>query len=173
MTDIIKLVIRSGTNERIANVSPAGWDLKAYDANRSEVPFEPAIFAKDTSLAQTLVSNQWAYHLYCKAFNAPITLRVTQMSLEFKQPVKITLDLRPYNFSFSEDQIGIPWKFGLNPLDIPAIQASAFKATYVKENNLRGFEIGIQADPVMALVKPDTCQIIPLPLNNWFPAWIP
>jgi hypothetical protein len=71
------------------------------------------------------------------------------MSLEFKQPIKLTLDLSPYNFSFSEDQISIPWKFGLTPLDIPGIQASAFKATYIKEGDLRGFEIGIEADPAL------------------------
>lgn len=137
------------TDERIANVSPTGWDLKAYDANGAEVPLEPVVFDKDMALIQSLAQNQWAFHIYSKAFYAPITLRATQMSLEFKQPIKLTLDLGPYNFSFSEDQIGIPWKFGLAPLDIPGIQASAFKATYIKEGDLRGFEIGIQADPAL------------------------
>ena len=137
------------TDERIANVFPASWDLKAYDANGSEVPLEPAIFDKDESLVQTLASNQWAYHISGKSFHAPVTLRATQMSVEFKQPVKLTLDLRSYNFSFSEDQIGVPWKFGLTSLNIPGIQASAFKATYIKEGDLRGFEIGIEADPAL------------------------
>lgn len=136
-------------DERIANVSLAGWDLKAYDANGTEVPLEPVVFDKDVALVQSLDPNQWAFHIFSKAFNAPITLRATQMGLEFKQPIKLTLDLSPYNFSFSEDQIGIPWKFGLTPLDIPGIQASAFKATYVKVGDLRGFEIGIQADPAL------------------------
>ena len=137
------------TDERIANVFPASWDLKAYDANGAEVPLEPVIFDKDMALAQSLASNQWAYQIYSKAFNAPVVLRATQMSLEFKQPVKMTLDLRPYNFSFSDDQLGGPLKIGLTPLDIPSIQATAFKATYVKEGDLRGFEIGIQADPAL------------------------
>jgi hypothetical protein len=137
------------TDERIVNVSPAGWNLKAYDANGVEVPLEPVVFDKDMDLVQSLAQGQWAFHIYSKAFHAPITLRATQMRLEFKQPVKLTLDLRPYNFSFSKDQIGIPWKFGLTPLDIPGIQASAFKATYIKEGDLRGFEIGIQADTVL------------------------
>lgn len=137
------------TDERIANVSPAGWNLKAYDVKGLEVPLEPAVFDKDSALAQSLAPNQWVYHIYSKAFNAPVTLRATQMSLEFKQPIKMMLDLRPYNFSFSDDQIGVPWKIGLNPLDIPGIQASAFKATYVKEGDLRGFEIGIRADPAL------------------------
>lgn len=137
------------TDGRISNVSPAGWDLKAYDANGAEVPLEPVVFDKDMALVQSLAPNQWAYHIYSKAFSGPITLRATQMILEFKQPIKVTLDLRPYNFSFSDDQIGVPWKIGLNPLDIPGIQASAFKATYVREGDLRGFEIGIQADPAL------------------------
>jgi hypothetical protein len=137
------------TDERIASVAPAGWEVKAYDRNGTEVPLEPVVFDKDVALVQSLGPNQWAFHIFSKAFNAPITLRATHMSLQFKQPVKMTLDLRPYNFSFSEDQIGIPWKFGLKPLDIPGIQASAFKATYIKEGDLRGFEIGIQADPAL------------------------
>ena len=41
------------------------------------------------------------------------------------------------------------WKIGLGPLDVPRFPASVEKVTYVKQGDLKGFEIGIGADPAL------------------------
>jgi WD40 repeat protein len=131
---------------RITSASPAGWALKAYDAKGQEVPIEPANW-RDAGLTPGL--NQWLYKIYGKNFNAPLTLQAAQMAVEFKKPIQMTLDLRSTPFEFSDEQVDLPYKTGLISLDVPGILANAFKATYVKEGDLRGFEIGIQADPAL------------------------
>ena len=133
-------------DERITEASPAGWNLKAYDSSGQEVPLEPESW-QDAGL--TPEPNQWLYKIYGKNFNAPVTLRATQMDVTFKQPVKISLDLRNTPFQFSDEQLDVPYKTGLIPLEVPGILANAFKATYIKEGDLRGFEIGIEADPAL------------------------
>ena len=82
-------------------------------------------------------------------FQRPLTLQAAQMAVEFKKPIQMTLDLRSTPFEFSDEQADLPYKTGLIPLDVPGILAKAFKATYIKEGDLRGFEIGIQADPAL------------------------
>jgi hypothetical protein len=133
-------------DDRITSASPAGWALKAYGTKGQEVPIEPASW-RDAGL--TIGPNQWLYKIYGKNFNAPLTLQAAQMAVEFKKPIQMTLDLRSTPFEFSDEQVDLPYKTGLIPLDVPGILANAFKATYVKEGDLRGFEIGIQADPAL------------------------
>ncbi len=131
---------------RIASASPAGWALKAFDAKGQEVALAPASW-QDAGL--TPGANQWLYRLYGKSFNAPLTLRVAQMDVTFKQPVKMTLDLRSYGFDGSDAQLGLTWKIGGIPLDVPGLPASVDKITYVKQVDLKGFEIDIGADPAL------------------------
>ncbi len=131
---------------RITGVSPAEWALKAYDSKGQEVPLEPAS-PQDAGL--TLEPNQWLYKIYGKSFNAPLSLRAAQMDVVFKQPVRLTLDLRSYGFDGSEAQLGTMWKIGGNPLDVPGLLATAYWVTYTKSGDLLGFEIGIDADPAL------------------------
>ncbi len=134
------------TDVHIASAWPASWALKAYDAKGGEIPIEPADWQE---AGLTAGPNQWLYKIYGKNFNLPVSLRAGQMDVQFLQPVKMTLDMRPYPFEFSDAQLGVPFKTGLIPLNIPGIQANAFKATYIKSGDLRGFEIAIQADPTL------------------------
>lgn len=134
------------TDERLAGAGPL---LKAYDAKGNEVPLDDAVSSDDSAIARDLKPNQWTYHLYGKTFNGPLTLRATQMSISFKQPVKVLLDLRPFTFAFTDDQLNKRWKTGLIPIDIPGIRANVVSVTYVKDGDMRGFEINIDADSAL------------------------
>ena len=134
-------------------ISAAGPLLKAYDAKGNEVHLANTDTDADSAIASTLQPNQWAFHLYGKSFNGPLTLRATQMAITFKQPVRFTLDLRPANFVFDDKQLDVPWKTGLIPLDIPGIHAHIIRATYIKYGDMRGLEIGIEADPVLEQIS--------------------
>ena len=131
---------------RVSSVWPAAWGLKAYDSKGQEVALEPGNW-QEAGLAPE--ADQWLVHLYGKSFNAPLTLRATNMNVEFKQSVKLTLDLRTYGFNGSDSQLGMAWKTGQIPLDVPGLLANAFKVTYVKLGDMVGFEIGIEADPAL------------------------
>ena len=133
-------------DKRIASAAPGEWALKAYDAKGQEVALEPADWQE---AGLTPEANQWLYRLYGKSFNAPLTLRATQMEVAFKQPVKLTLDMRSYGFDGSDAQLGLVWKFGGIPLDVPGLGASIFKVIYIKQGDLKGFEIVINADPAL------------------------
>jgi len=134
------------TDKRIAGASLSGGVLKAYDSGGQELTLEPADWDK---VGLTPEPGQWLYRLYGKSFNGPLTLRATQMNVEFAQPVGMTLDLRSYGFDGLDAQLGLTWKTGLIPLDVPGLPANAFKVTYVKSGELRGFEIGLSADPAL------------------------
>jgi hypothetical protein len=131
-------------DDRITSVNTGGWAFKAFDSSGRELPIEPAIFDSD-HLDENLEPNQWAYRLYGKGFSGPLTLRATQMGVEFAQPVRFTLDLRSSNFDFSYAHLGKIWELN-QPLDIPDISANVTKANYVKVGDLHGFEFIIQAD---------------------------
>jgi hypothetical protein len=133
------------TDKRVANVIPSSW-LQAVDAAGREVPLQSADWQ---AAGITPENNQWIYKIYGKAFNGPISLRATQISVEFSDAIPLTLDLRPYNFSLTDNNLGLAYKTGIIALDVPGILANAFKATYIKEGAMRGFEIGIEADPVL------------------------
>ncbi|HEY3313605.1 MAG TPA: hypothetical protein VGK00_18345 [Anaerolineales bacterium] len=120
--------------------------LKAQDGSGQEVVME-AVDAQTTGL--TLAGNQWAYHIFGKVFQGAITLYAGETLAEFKNPALLQVDLQPYQFEFNDSMLGLPYKIGIKPLDVPGILASAFKVTYIKEGNLRGFEIAIEADPAL------------------------
>ena len=134
------------TDERIASATPGEWALRAYDPRGQEVALEPASWQE---AGMTPGANQWLYRLYGKNFDAPLTLRATQMDVTFKQPIKLTLDLRSYGFDGSEAQLGMVWKIPLGQLKVPGLSASVFKVTYVKQGDMKGFEIGINADAAL------------------------
>lgn len=133
------------TDDRIASVGPGGWGLRAYDMTGREVPIEPAIFDND-QVGPGLQPGQWAYHVYGKNFNGPLTLRVSQISVEFIQPIRFALDLRAHGFDFSDQTLGTTWQLDSIPLDVPGISAQVSSATYVRQGDLHGFEIAIQAE---------------------------
>lgn len=133
------------TDDHITNARPGAWSLRAYDSTGREAPIEPAIFDNDL-VGQGLQPNQWAYHLYGKNFNGPLTLRVMQMEVESRESVHFTLDLRSQGFDFSNRYLGTTWKLEPIALDVPGIIANVSSATYMQQGDLRGFEFVIQAD---------------------------
>jgi len=134
------------TDERIAGVTEYGT-MQAFDANGNEVPVEKAKFAEAVTLVENLEANQWVYHLRSKTFSRPLTLRLSLFNVEFKQPVRFSLDLRSYGFTFAEEQVGMAWKTGLIPLEVPGLGATLFRVTYVREEEKHGFEFTLEADP--------------------------
>ena len=135
------------TDARISSAAPSGWAFKAYDSSAQEIPLEPG----DASAAGlSLEPGQWIYHLYGKAFYGPLTLRLDRMDVQFAAPLTFSLgDLRSFGFTGADDQLGLAWKTGLIPLDFPGLQAEAYRAEYVRQGDLTGFAIGIQADPAL------------------------
>ena len=134
------------TDTRLASAAPGEWALKAYDALRQELAIEPASWQ---AAGLTQGPNQWLYRLYGKSFNAPITLRASQMDVTFQQPVRLTLDLRSFGFDGSDAQLGTLWKLGGLPLDVPGLPASLSQITYMQQGDLKGFQLGITADAAL------------------------
>lgn len=132
-------------DDRIANVSEFG-NMRALDKNGNLLDLEKLTFAETTILLENLQANQWAYRLRDKDVQWPITLRLEKVNLEFAQPIRYSLDLRPYGFTFGNEQVGLGWKLGLQPLDIPGISANMFRATYFREGGFSGFGFEIMAD---------------------------
>ena len=132
-------------DERIQSVHEAE-NMRAYDATGQEIAFEKAKFSETIGLVENLDESQWVYHLYGKNFNGPLTLQLGKVNVMFEPALEFTFDLTPFGFEFNDDHINIPYKFGEYPLGLPELFANAFKATYIKETELRGFEIGIEAD---------------------------
>lgn len=118
--------------------------ITGQDASGREVLME-VLDAQNSGL--NLIGNQWVYHIFGKVFKGPLTFRANEVLIEFKNPVLYQIDLRPFQFKFDDSQLGIPYKTGIKTLDVPGILASAFKATYTNQGDLRGFEIAMKADP--------------------------
>ncbi|HRJ75801.1 MAG TPA: hypothetical protein PLX90_07375, partial [Anaerolineales bacterium] len=79
------------TDERVANIAPGGWGLKAHDSLGNEVPIDPAIYDDDL-IRESLQPNQWAYKIYGKNFNSPITLSIDQLNVEYLTPILTTIN---------------------------------------------------------------------------------
>jgi hypothetical protein len=133
------------TDERITSAGPGGYSVEAFDGAGQKVAIEPAPFS-DIGIDNP-EPNQWVYKVYGRSFSPPLTLRATLMGVEFKEPVTLTLDLRSYGFDGSDSQLGMVWKTGLIPLEVPGLLAHVSNVKYVKQGGERGFEIGIRADP--------------------------
>jgi hypothetical protein len=137
------------TDSRISSAIPVNGSLTATDARGQTVTLEPANW-QDAGLAAA--PNQWLYRLSGNNLSAPFTLRATQMEVDFKHPVLLTIDLRPYGFDGSDAQLGLTWKVALNPVEVPGLTAMPHWITYIQSGDLRGFEIGMDADPALQAV---------------------
>ena len=133
------------TDPRLANVTDYG-DMAAHDSDGSTVEIQKLTFAETSALVENLQVNQWAYRVKGKDIGWPLTLRLDKVNVEFVEQVRYQLDLRPYGFDFDVDPVGPGWKTGLQPLNVPGISASMFKATYVREGEFSGFAFEILAD---------------------------
>jgi len=138
-------------DERIVQVTEHGIML-AFDARGNNLNLEKVNFPEAQTLIRDLQANQWTYRLYETSFSGPLTLRLSRVNVEFKQPIRFTLDLRPYGFAFSDEQIGIPWKIGLVSLYVPEIGADVFRVTYIRDGELHGFEFALEADPRLQML---------------------
>jgi hypothetical protein len=136
------------TDGRIQSINPPG-DMQVSDASGQAVALEDAN-GQVAGLAQA--DNQWVYKIYGKVFHGPLTLHVSQLGLTFKDPARFSLDLRPYNFSFSDDKIGIPYKTGLIPLAVPGLTVNVGSAAYMKSGAERGFRFSFDADPRLQML---------------------
>lgn len=135
------------TDQRIKQVYPAL--VKAFDASGQELALDTLRWGENASLIEALKPNQWVYHLHGQAFAGAVTLRFSQVGVEFQDPPQLSFDLRPFNFTFSDQNLGVPYKTGIIPLELPGLMARAFKFTYYQEGDLRGFEIALEADPAL------------------------
>lgn len=133
------------TDSRITNVSEYG-DMKALDANGKELPLEKLTFAKTVTLIDNLQGHQWAYLLAEKSISNPVSLRLEKVNIEFAQPIRFDFDLRGYGFNFSDEQSGLGWKLGNQPLNIPGVVANLVKAKYLKDGAYSGFEFAVMGD---------------------------
>lgn len=132
-------------DSRIKEVSPAGWNMKAFDANGREIPVEPASWDE---AGLTPGEDQWLYRLYGNSFNNQITLSATLMTFQFVQPVEFSINLQ--NFDGSVTQIGRVWEDGSTVIDLPELIATIDQISYITSGELRGFELSIQADPELS-----------------------
>ncbi len=135
------------TNQRIHQSMSEAERMRAFDAAGQEVAFEKVTFAETMALVNHLDETQWIYHLYGKDFNGPLRLELGSVYLMMIEPaIEFTFDLSSLGFAFDDEHLNLPYKIGFQPLDIPELSASAFNITYIQEENLHGFEIGIMGD---------------------------
>lgn len=133
-------------DERIQSVSEAEM-IRAFDAEGRELVFERARFSEAAGLIEDLTDANWVYRLYGKAFNGPVTLRLEKANILFSPAAQYTLDLSSFGFAFDDAHLNKPYKTGLIPLEVPGLSANVFNAAYIKEGDLYGFEIKLDADP--------------------------
>jgi hypothetical protein len=132
-------------DERIQSVSEADM-IRAFDVDGRELVFERARFSEAAGLMEDLTDANWVYRLYGKAFNGPITLRLEKANILFSPAAQYTLDLSSFGFEFDDVHLNKPYKTGLIPLEVPGLSADVFNVTYIKEGDLYGFEIKLDAD---------------------------
>lgn len=133
------------SDNRITNVTEYGA-MRAFDADGRELDFKKAPFAEARTLVENLEPTQWVYQLTGNSFKSPITLRLEQVNVEFADPVRFALDLRPYGFTFADDQVGGSYKTGIQILGMPGLSASYFRARYLRNENYSGFEFALIGD---------------------------
>ena len=132
---------------RITSASPAGWALKAYDSKGQEVALEPADW-QDAGL--TPEANQWLYRLYGKSFNAPTHLSCHPDGCEIQAAGQADARFALVWFRRVGGSTGDDLEnSGDSRWMCRACLASVFKVTYMKLGDMKGFEIGIDADPAL------------------------
>lgn len=122
-------------------IQQANVTLKARDASGRELALDPN-FGGELSLPE----NGWAYKLHGKAFAGDVRLTAADIYVEFSQPTLLTIDLRSFGFAFDDSKLGLPYKMGLTPVDVPGLSAQLFTVAYIQEGDLRGFELAFDAD---------------------------
>ena len=135
-------------DKRIQSINPPS-EIQASDASGQAVALEDA---NGQVAGLTQADNQWVYKIYGKVFKGPLTLHISQLGFSFKDPARFSLDLRPYNFSFSDDKIGVRYKTGLIPLAVPGLTVNVGSAAYMKSGDQRGFRFTIDADPRLQML---------------------
>jgi Tol biopolymer transport system component len=148
-------------DERISRVSLGDWTTKAFDAAGREIPLEPAS-ASDAGI-DISDPNQWVFKIYGKAFNGPVTLKASQVTLWFASAPSVEIDLKQYGFTGGDDQLGYAWKVGMLPLDLPGLTAKVQSLAFQRERDLKGFTVYIQADPSIVSLPLD---IFPMPAGG-------
>jgi WD40 repeat protein len=131
-------------DNRISWIEPAMGAVKAFDAAGKEIPLEPAS-ASDAGI-EVSKPNQWVYKIYGKAFNGPVKLRASQVTIAFAQPPSVDIDIKQYGFTGGDDQLGNAWKVGMQPIDLPGLTAKIQSVAYQRERDLKGFAIYLEAD---------------------------
>ncbi len=149
------------TDERISRVSLGDWTTKAFDAAGREIPLEPAS-ASDAGI-DTSDPTQWVFKIYGQAFNGPVTLRASQMTIGFASAPSVEIDLQQYGFTGGDDQLGYAWKVGMLPLDLPGLTAKIQSLAFQRERDLKGFTVYLQADPSIVSLPLD---MFPIPAGG-------
>ncbi|HAF62600.1 MAG TPA: hypothetical protein DCK95_09790, partial [Anaerolineaceae bacterium] len=132
-------------DSRITAAYPGSWAMKAYDTTGQEIPLEPARF-QDIGL-ENPQPNQWIYKLYGIVFSSPLTVRTTMMAVEFTEPVQLELDPRTYGFDDLNPQPSIIQIMDPLRIDVLGTQAQVVHIKYMQQGALKGFELGIEAEP--------------------------
>ena len=135
------------TDDRILDVFPSGWGMKAFDDSGRELPLEPALSGEDRVVYEALERNQWVYRLYGRNFNGKVTLRIESMSVVFRDPIRLILNSPSNEFNFSDTQLGQSWDMNAMPFDIPGISANIVHMEYTQIGEGRGFDLTIYSDP--------------------------
>jgi WD40 repeat protein len=131
-------------DNRITAVGSGGWAMKAYDSSGQEVALEPANWGE---AGLTLEPNQWLYRLYGQVFNGALTLRTTNIGVEFVQPVDLEFDPRSFGFNGDDRQLNTTWKIEPITLDVYGMDARVIQIKYMQQGEQTGFELGIEAEP--------------------------
>jgi hypothetical protein len=142
------------TDERIAQVFEAE-PMSAYDQDGTKLHFEKVENSEAQSVFEDLTENQWVYRIPMNSFTGPVSLRLSKARIVFEQPIQFSFDLSPYDFSFVDDQVNIPWKIGKNPLPVPDLGADVYQITYIRNGEFHGFRIGLDVDPRLIMLDFD------------------
>lgn len=136
------------TDNKIANATEYG-DMQAIDAKGIAHAIDKLTFAQAVTLIENLQGHQWAYRLSGKDIHWPVTLCLNKVNVEFVEPIRMKIDLRSYGFTFADEQVGLTWKTGIQPLDIPGISTSLISVKYLREDDYAGFEFNLLRDPAL------------------------
>lgn len=132
------------TDARVREAFPE--TMKAFDSNGEELPIHKV---GESEIGLRLDEHKWFYYLEGKPPLEEVTLQATQMEVTWKNPVLFTYDMRSYGLSLTDESLGVPYKVGLKPLDVPGLNVQVFTVTYIKEGASYGLEIACQADTAL------------------------
>ncbi len=133
---------------RILKASPVEpGSLSAIDSSGRILPLSQAAFGEVIQILPAVDESAWVYHLKTREINGDVILTLNEVNLRLAQPVALTLDLRPYQFDPRLTPVGVSYKTGLIPLNLPGLGATLYRAAYISQGNLTGFDLFFQSDP--------------------------